>query len=746
MCNFLIMTINNFLNVINCNFLVETDDNRLIFLDSDLKKVNEINYYNILTDYKARHNLTNGYEGNEISESLSEDPKKLNSYKYSDKMDADSDKHQKEEKYKENQREENNQLEVYNQKETLSVDSFIFDKKGNVLTSDKNFNCNISDLLQSSYQFKNIQISSRFFVFDHTEFIPAISTEKSIILPIIALEVFLKDILTGEFKEILKMGLNTKSILHSKIDEEVLKWLFKASEENLILKEQVKSICTFKEKEGVLRPIIGHFDETKLITFYPQKNTKKSLFQKLILLSTLVSLASPFIFLLRKIFKKKYSYQIFIKKQKNYELLNGIYEKREILIKRYNRSDIRFQNEIKILSKNIPCAILKYHLKINSIFHVDLIFSRPTISLKKYCEKNYKCRHVYSNIKKIYFNDTELFHRIAQALAEVHKAGIILNNLSPNNIFISGQSIFFSHLEDACYFEKGKCIIKPTLSQTDIKKNYRNIGSMGYQSQEIINGNINFDNFEECKASDRFSLCIIFYEMVYKCHPFLNYFNTEKGTRNWDEICENISKGANFLKWRLNIPLFDLVSNSFSENPSLRYSDERFLKHFFFWSPSTCFEFVANLSDVLECFNPDTKRVISILTNNQHKVFNIQWDKDLHTSIVFYLEKSRNYRFDNLKSLTRAIRNGGRHYNENSAFLNYIYNDFPNGYMNYYMKKFPYLISTLYYSAISLKKHELLKAFYPTSKFFNSNTFFQKSKKVTKEVISKLKKVSYLKK
>ncbi|KAF7699662.1 Serine/threonine-protein kinase/endoribonuclease IRE2 [Cucumispora dikerogammari] len=676
------------LPMIHSNYMIETDDDRLVFVSEEMRPIHQIYFQDIVYEYKRNNALSDKLEKKYLSDPV---PQETRIMQYDN---TTAGKHKK--------------------NKGINLNELRLDQEGNITTTNKQINCNVVDFLTSSFVFKNIHISSRLYIFNHFVSLPQIHLTKEISIPIVAFEIHIQDILTKENKQILKTNLNTRNISVCKMDLNVLKTVFSSVVQTITpFKDKVRSICSLVENETNIYCNL-EFVKKKNLLALPGDTFKNiiilneiSIVYKTIIFTSAIALLT--FFGVKLFLKRHYKNIKHLMSLKNFDLFTAVYDSRNVLIKRYKKTDLRVINELQILSLNLSHNIIKYNLKITHFRSVDLIFSKPMTTLREYIKDQYKKIHGNKDNNRIYFNDTETFNKLLNSLNTLHNAGIIYNNLSPDNIFIERGEVLFSNFEDACLFQGGKCLIQP--------RDFEDVGMKGYRSPEILNKTLNFKNFEECKASDRFSLSVIIYEMVYNSHPFNNYLDIKNPDSYWDKIEENIKTRSGFLKWRVNISLHDLISNAIMETPRVRYSTDRFNKHPFFWAEGKVFDFIANISDIVEKGDRLGKGILSIIEAHQSRVFIQRWNIYLDINIINKLEEARLYNYSSLRSLIRAIRNGGRHYNDNSEELINVYSSFPKGYVSYYVKKFPYLLTTLYYSCVVIKDHVLLQEYYPTGLF-----------------------------
>ena len=307
--------------------------------------------------------------------------------------------------------------------------------------------------------------------------------------------------------------------------------------------------------------------------------------------------------------------------------------------------------------------------------------------------------------------------KIKNAVFEIHDRGISHNNLSLVSIFVENGKIIISDFNYAI-FENKPILNKITLSKPEI-------GEKMWRSPELILRDKELD-FEAAKSSDLFSLTLILYYCYYKDYPYDIKLtkNISEITRKVEKILKNgdpeqiniyennIKSNKLFLRNKKNIPFHDLVSNQLNDDVESRYKGFRYKNHIFFWDNKKIFDFLATASDILENRCELSKKVYSTVEKNKFKVFRKNWSESLDLDIIFDLSKKKIYKYDSLKNLLRAIRNLGRHYKELSAESKLQLHSYPDGLVNYFLKKFPYLLTTVFYSFIPTKRDESIRDFY----------------------------------
>ncbi|KAF7684298.1 Serine/threonine-protein kinase ppk4 [Astathelohania contejeani] len=376
---------------------------------------------------------------------------------------------------------------------------------------------------------------------------------------------------------------------------------------------------------------------------------------------------------------------------KNYKIYLGEFDKRDVLVKVYDTVDRVCKKEICFLETNHYKSIIKYlykEIKKRQAF----IVMEDGISIKKT-----GCAYQYGK-------------DIKNFLCFLHEKGIAYNNINIDNILINkSKQIIFYNFEDV-------------VDDEEVQIN-RDIGTIGWRSRDIIlyNNGVGSINKEICIKNDVFGMGILLYYLEVGEHPFFisdselekECKKTKKYTAEEYSLIEENIVNCNYKLHNIRDKrLYDLIHHCLTPNHTERPSMKDISNHPFFWNFEKTFNFLANLSDILENKKEDTARLQGRLEKNRNKVFQKEWTECLHIEIVNDLNVYRNYNQKSLKGLLRAIRNKGRHYNEIPDNVKEIYGGFPNGFVEYYCKTFKSLIMVCHYSAKIMSDDELLKAYY----------------------------------
>lgn len=361
--------------------------------------------------------------------------------------------------------------------------------------------------------------------------------------------------------------------------------------------------------------------------------------------------------------------------KKGYGLYNGLFNKNSATIKVYKKNDLRYKNEINIMSILQRQNIVKYYFMEAYKNEIRLVFE-PTAFIDRKLTK-------------------QEIHCIFDVIYEMNKIGIVYNNLALENIRLNNHGhLVLTNFEDAhiiddeAIFYKGYDLGTPNWRCTDV----------------ILHNKGLFDLRRDalCKV-DVFSLGILLYYNETMTNPF--------ETHN-DSIEQNIVTNQYVLQYISDHSLHDLICHCIKIKYEERITIKDAINHPYFWSAEKKFNFLANLSDFIENKMETSKRVFLRLERNKHKIFQELWSAHLDLVIIDELKNFRCYNEKNVKGLLRAIRNKGRHFKELPDEIKIIYKSFPDGYMQYYTSRFPSLLMVCHYSAKCISDDELMATFY----------------------------------
>ncbi|KAI9752917.1 MAG: Peroxisomal membrane protein pex16 [Chaenotheca gracillima] len=197
-------------------------------------------------------------------------------------------------------------------------------------------------------------------------------------------------------------------------------------------------------------------------------------------------------------------------------------------------------------------------------------------------------------------------------------------------------------------------------------------------------------NRRATRAIDIFSLgCVFFYILTGGNHPF--------GDRYMREA--NIVKGYyNLVQLEpLGYEALDLIERMLDRNPRRRPDATDVMTHMFFWSAEKRLNFLVDVSDHFEYEERDPPSAhLQALEAVAPEVLGTDFLKRLDKAFVDHLGKQRKYTGGKMLDLLRALRNKKNHYLDMPEHVKAHVGPLPDGYLAYWMRKFPLLLLKCY--------------------------------------------------
>lgn len=207
----------------------------------------------------------------------------------------------------------------------------------------------------------------------------------------------------------------------------------------------------------------------------------------------------------------------------------------------------------------------------------------------------------------------------------------------------------------------------------------------------LVSSDIMPGNRRATRAIDIFSLGLVFFYVLTKgSHPF------DCGDRYMREV--NIRKG----KFDLNrltvygeygLEAEDLIGSMLAPEPKQRPSARQVMAHPFFWSSKKRLNFLCDVSDHFEKEKRDPPTpALEELEKCAPQVVRGDFLKHLSKDFVESMGKQRKYTGSRLLDLLRALRNKKNHYEDMTDKLKKEVGPLPEGYLSFWMTKFPNLL------------------------------------------------------
>jgi len=232
-------------------------------------------------------------------------------------------------------------------------------------------------------------------------------------------------------------------------------------------------------------------------------------------------------------------------------------------------------------------------------------------------------------------------------------------------------------------------------------------GTSGWIAPEVLN-KIG-EQFRSSFKMDIFSMGIVmYYTLTSGHHPF-------------DDKHDNpLRRDVNIMDNKFNLKYLQddkdclslaLIKKMIAHDPNERPSASTILKHPTFWTMSKTKEFLMKVSDTLEMKD---KHQLNIIEKGSDKVLPAtghNWMNALDDEVKNNLSSSQHRAYDGtkIKDLLRAIRNLSHHYHQMSSPVKLALGSLEDGFVNYWMSRFPGLLLHTYSAMMSGKSSDELE-------------------------------------
>jgi serine/threonine-protein kinase/endoribonuclease IRE1 len=155
------------------------------------------------------------------------------------------------------------------------------------------------------------------------------------------------------------------------------------------------------------------------------------------------------------------------------------------------------------------------------------------------------------------------------------------------------------------------------------------------------------------------------------------------------------------------------VESPDEKRPSIACS----LFHPFFWNNEKILEFFINVSNRLEMRDALSNKARSLFQEDAQNVTNGNWIDSLDSVVQASLPHRNRMNYDgySVENLIRALRNKKNHYDDMTYGAKQVYGAIPDGFTQYWLKKFPKLLLHIYlkFYQSGLNKEPNFSQFYP---------------------------------
>ncbi|XP_076241696.1 serine/threonine-protein kinase/endoribonuclease Ire1 isoform X2 [Calliopsis andreniformis] len=310
-----------------------------------------------------------------------------------------------------------------------------------------------------------------------------------------------------------------------------------------------------------------------------------------------------------------------------------------------------------------------------------------------------------------------ILRQATSGLAHLHFLDIVHRDIKPHNVLLSAPGPRGE--VRAMISDFGLCK-KLQLGRVSFSRRSGVTGTDGWIAPEMLNGN------RTTCAVDIFSLgCVFYYVLSDGKHPFGDPLRRQAnilcGESDLMALHDNVSQNDKELA-------LVLIKAMIASDPSERPPVTAVYDHPIFWESSRVLGFFQDVSDRVEKEQTDSPALIALETNNEH-VVRRDWRLFIDSEVATDLRKYRSYRGESVRDLLRALRNKKHHYRELSPEAQRNLGDIPDKFTDYWLSRFPRLLSHVWCAMQAFRNEPSLKDYYHIDYEFSntSETEFSRS-------------------
>lgn len=370
---------------------------------------------------------------------------------------------------------------------------------------------------------------------------------------------------------------------------------------------------------------------------------------------------------------------------------------RKVAVKRLLKEFFTFaEREVSLLLESDEHPnVVRYYAKEEDNDFVYLALTYCKCSLADFVEERF--RAAGSDVAQVDATAIQLMSDIAAGIEHIHKLKIVHRDIKPQNILIDTNGR--ARISDMGLAKK--------FTGENFSYSIGNAGSAGWQAPEIIMRARTPESAPELTpAVDVFALGCIFYYITTGEHPF----GENKMDRDANILAGNRDTA---LLWP-HPELQHLVESMTFHDARGRMRITDVINHPVFWDAGKRLQFLLAASDRIEVEKPQSELSVGYEREISKWARVSRWDRKLDFELLDDLTHHRRYNYDAARDLLRVMRNKANHYYDLPDHVRQTLGSLPEGFMYYFLSRFPGLLIVTYKYLLSACPYEsMLLPYFP---------------------------------